>query len=138
MSHWAEIDENNIVTRVLVGDNNDQNGDEGYQWLIENLGGRWIKASYNTRFGIHILGGTPLRKNYPGIGYIYNEELDAFIPPKPDNMNSWIINTEKGIWEPPIPFPGEIPEDPFLVSLEYIWDEETLSWVKNSNWGIIE
>lgn len=134
MAHWAEIDENNKVVRVTVGDNNDP--DEGYQWLIDNLGGRWIKASYNTRYGIHTLGGIPLRKNYPGPGFIYNEELDAFIPPKPEGMNSWIINEEKGIWEPPIPYPGEIPEDPFVSSVEYIWDEATLSWIKNTS-GII-
>lgn len=72
MAHWAEIDENNKVTRVLVGDNNDPNGDEGYQWLLDNLGGTWIKTSYNAK----------IRKNYAGIGYSYNEELDAFIPPQ--------------------------------------------------------
>lgn len=135
MSHWAEIDSNNVVVRVLVGDNDDPNGDEGYQWLIDNLGGKWIKASYNTRLGSHLLGGTPLRKNYPGIGYIYNEELDAFIPPKP--LPSWVLNEEKAIWEPPIPFPGKIPENPLLTSLEYTWDEETLSWIKNPNWSVI-
>lgn len=74
MSHWAEIDENNIVLRVLVGDNNDPAGDEGYQWLINNLGGTWIKTSYNAN----------IRKNYAGVGYYYDEALDAFIPPKPN------------------------------------------------------
>jgi hypothetical protein len=83
MAHWAEIDENNIVIRVTVGDNNDPNGDEGYQWLIDNLGGRWIKTSYNTYAGKHDLGGTPLRKNYAGPGYTYDEQRDAFIPPQP-------------------------------------------------------
>lgn len=72
MSHWAELNEENLVLRVLVGDNNDPAGDEGYQWLIENLGGRWVKTSYN---------GT-IRKNYAGIGFTYSEDLDAFIPPK--------------------------------------------------------
>jgi hypothetical protein len=75
MSHWAEIDENNLVIRVTVGDNNDPAGDEGYQWLIDNLGGTWIKTSYN---------GT-VRKNYAGIGYTYNEIRDAFIAPEPIN-----------------------------------------------------
>jgi len=74
MSHWAEVDENNIVLRVLVGDNNDPAGDEGYQWLLDNLGGTWVKTSYNGN----------IRKNYAGIGYTYDEERDAFIPPKPD------------------------------------------------------
>lgn len=71
MSHWAEIDNNNKVIRVLVGDNNDPAGDEGYQWLIDNLGGTWIKTSYNAT----------IRKNYAGIGFSYNPDLDAFIPP---------------------------------------------------------
>jgi hypothetical protein len=72
MSHWAEINEENLVTRVLVGDNNDPEGDEGFKWLVDNLGGTWIKTSYN---------GT-IRKNYAGIGYSFDEERDAFIPPK--------------------------------------------------------
>ena len=72
MSHFAEIDENNVVLRVLVGNNDDPNGDEGYQWFIENLGGTWIQTSYN---------GT-IRKNFAGIGFSYSETLDAFIPPK--------------------------------------------------------
>ena len=72
MSHWAEVDSNNIVLRVLVGDNNDPIGDEGYQWLIDNLSGTWIKTSYNNN----------IRKNYAGIGYTYDTARDAFIPPK--------------------------------------------------------
>ena len=73
MSHWAEIDENNIVLRVTVGDNNDPAGDEGYSWLINNLGGRWIQTSYNANF----------RKNFAGVGMIYDEELDEFLPLEP-------------------------------------------------------
>ena len=79
MSHFAEI-ENNIVLRVLVGDNNEP--DEGYQFLIDNFSGTWIKTSYNTLKGIHLLGGVPLRKNFAGIGYSYSQSLDGFIPPK--------------------------------------------------------
>ncbi len=75
MSHWAEIDNNNKVLRVLVGDNNDPAGDEGYQWLIDNLGGTWIKTSYNGN----------IRKNYAGIGFTYDEVRDAFIAPEPEN-----------------------------------------------------
>ena len=74
MSHFAEVDENNTVLRVLVGDNNDPAGDEGYQWLIDNLGGTWIKTSYNGN----------IRKNYAGIGFKYDEGRDAFIAPKPE------------------------------------------------------
>lgn len=70
MSHWAELDSANKVINVTVGDNNDL--DEGYQWLIDNLGGTWVKTSYNGK----------IRKNYAGIGYSYDETRDAFIPPK--------------------------------------------------------
>jgi len=83
MAHWAEIDDNNIVIRVLVTDNNDLNDDEGYQWLVDNLGGHWLKTSYNTLGGVHTTGGTPLRKNFAAIGYTYDERRDAFIPPQP-------------------------------------------------------
>ena len=75
MSHFAEINENNIVLRVLVGDNNDSAGDEGYQWFVNNLGGTWIKTSYNGK----------IRKNFAGIGYTYDEQRDAFIAPKPED-----------------------------------------------------
>ena len=78
MSHWAEIDENNIVLRVTVGDNNDPAGDEGYKWLIDNLGGTWIKTSYNA-------ATNGFRKNYAGIGFTYDATRDAFIAPEPDN-----------------------------------------------------
>ena len=84
MSHWAEIDENNVVVRITVG-NNDE-ADEGYQWLIDNLGGRWVQTSYNANF----------RKNYAGIGWTYDETLDAFIPPKcHDNA---ILNETTAQW----------------------------------------
>ena len=76
MANWAEIDENNLVLRVLVGDNNDPAGDEGYQWLLDNLGGTWVKTSYNGN----------IRKNYAGIGYTYDAERDAFIAPKPNDF----------------------------------------------------
>ena len=72
MSHWAEIDLDNKVIRVLVGDNNDPAGDEGYQWLLDNLGGTWIKTSYNGN----------IRFNFAGIGYSYDEARDAFIAPE--------------------------------------------------------
>jgi hypothetical protein len=74
VSHWAELDNNNKVLRVLVGDNNDPNGDEGYQWLLDNLGGTWVKTSYNGN----------IRYNYAGIGYTYDAQADAFIAPRPE------------------------------------------------------
>jgi hypothetical protein len=89
MSHWAEIDENNIVLRVLVGDNNDPAGDEGYSWLLDNLGGTWVKTSYNGN----------IRYNYAGIGYIYDPIDDAFIAPMPKcGHDSLFLNDQKR-WE---------------------------------------
>ena len=73
MSHFAEIDQDNLVVRVLVGDNNDPNGDEGYQWLLDNLGGTWVKTSYNGN----------IRKNFASVGFTYDVNKDAFIAPKP-------------------------------------------------------
>jgi hypothetical protein len=108
MSHWAELDENNVVLRVLVGDNNDPNGDEGYQWLLDNLGGTWVKTSYNAT----------IRKNFAGIGYTYDEALDAFVPPKP--FDSWLLDEETARWEAPVAYPAD--------GGIYSWNEETLSW----------
>ena len=107
MSHWAEIDENNIVIRVTVGDNEDPNGDEGYQWLLDNLGGTWVKTSYNNN----------IRKNYAGIGFFYDKDRDAFIPPKP--FESWVLDEETCAWISPV----EAPEFG-----GHTWDEETVSW----------
>jgi hypothetical protein len=91
MSHWAEIDNNNIVIRVLVGDNNEP--DEGESFM-NSLGGTWVKTSYNAN----------IRKNYAGIGYTYDEVRDAFIPPKPENALGfdeetcrWIVPIEHQI-----------------------------------------
>ena len=109
MSHWAEINEEKMVVRVLVGDNSEPNGDEGYQWLIDNVGGTWIKTSYNGN----------IRKNYAGVGFTYDEQLDAFIPPKP--FNSWLLNEDTCLWEPPIARPSD--------GQAYDWNEDELSWV---------
>jgi hypothetical protein len=121
MAHFAEIDENNIVTRVLVvGDDQEHRGQE---FLADDLdlGGTWLKTSYNTQGGVHTLGGTPFRKNYAGIGYSYDEELDAFIPPKP--FASWLLNEDTCNWNAPVEMPVE--EGKFFV-----WDEDTTSWVE--------
>ena len=108
MSSWAEIDENLKVIRVTVGDNNDPNGDEGYQWLIDNLGGTWVKTSYNSK----------IRGTYAAIGYSYNEEEDIFITLQP--YSSW---TRSGsFWQAPTPKPED--------GKRYLWDEESLSWIE--------
>ena len=98
MAHWAELDENNIVLRVVVGSNDEP--DEGYQWLLDNLGGTWVKTSFNTYGGVHVLGGIPLRKNYASAGDTYDPVRDAFIPPKPES-DEYFFNEETCLWEIP-------------------------------------
>ena len=88
MSHWAERDDTNKVIRILVGDNNDPAGDEGYSWLIENLGGTWVKTSYNGN----------IRYNYAGVGYTYDSIDDAFIAPAPCEHDELTLNDKKQ-WE---------------------------------------
>jgi hypothetical protein len=111
MSHWAEIDHTNTVLRVLVGDNDDPAGDEGYSWLIDHLGGTWRKTSYNA-------ATNGFRKNYAGVGYIYDEARDAFIAPKP--YDSWVLDEATCRWQAPLAYPTD--------GLEYQWNEADLSW----------
>jgi hypothetical protein len=120
MAHWAEIDENSIVTKVLVTSNEEP--DEGYQWLIDTFGGTWIKTSYNTLNGVHLQGGTPLRWTYAGIGYSYNPELDAFIVPRP--YKGWVFDIPTMSWIPPTPKPD---------SGFWYWNEETEQWDEEDN-----
>lgn len=96
MAHWAEIDSNNIVTRVLVMDN-DKTNDESLSWLTNTLGGTWVQTSYNTRGGVHLLGGTQFRKNYAGTGMSYDSVRDAFIYPK--CHDEAVINEETCLWD---------------------------------------
>jgi hypothetical protein len=111
MAHWAELDENNIVLRVTVGDNNDPNGDEGYQWLIDNLGGRWIQTSYNHNF----------RKRFAGIGMKYYEDLDAFGEAEP-LYSSWVFDEEEVGFVPPISMP-DASENGY-----WAWSEDIVNW----------
>lgn len=104
MAHWAEIDERGIVLRVTVGNNDEP--DEGYQWLIDNLGGTWIQTSYNGN----------IRKQFAGIGYTYDSVNDVFIAPQP--FASWSLD-ENFDWQPPVPRPD----------IDHIWDEASGSWV---------
>ena len=91
MSHWAQLDENNKVINVLVGDNNDPNGDEGYKWLIDNIGGTWVKTSYNAETN-------GFRKNYAGINYTYDATADAFIAPKPECGHKELFLNDQFKW----------------------------------------
>ena len=110
MSHWAEIDENNIVLRVLVGNNSEP--DEG-EAFMNSLGGTWVKTSYNGN----------IRKNYAGIGMSYDAERDAFIAPQP--YPSWILDEETCRWEAPVAYPTD--------GMMYVWDEETTDWKATVN-----
>jgi hypothetical protein len=98
MAHFAEINENNIVIRVLVVPDEQENRGQDFLANDLNLSGTWIQTSYNTKEGVHILGGISLRKNYAGIGYTYDAIRDAFIPPKPVG-DEWILNENTCQWE---------------------------------------
>jgi hypothetical protein len=119
MAHYAFLDENNIVTEVIVGKDE---GEESTDWEVHygNFRGQVCKrTSYNTSGGIHSSGGTPFRKNYAGIGYTYDAGRDAFISPKP--YPSWLLDEATCQWEPPVP----MPDDDGL----YRWDEAAGDWV---------
>jgi hypothetical protein len=116
MAHYAKV-ENGIVTQVIVAEqefiNSGAVGDPA----------QWIQTSYNTQGGVHTMGGTPLRKNYAGVGFLYLEEHDAFVPPK---LNaSWVLKEDATGWEPPIAKPTD--------GKNYVWDELTLSWVETES-----
>ena len=108
--HFAKV-ENGKVVQVIVAE----------QDVIDSgiFGHGWVQTSYNTHGGQHANGGTPLRKNYAGIGYTYDQERDAFIPPQP--FASWLLNEETCLWEAPTPMPTE--GGPF------VWNEESKTWV---------
>lgn len=117
MAHFAEIDENNVVTRVIVvanKDTADANGNEvesiGVAFCQRLLGGNWKQTSYHGN----------IRKNYAGIGYTYDAAIDAFVPPKP--YPSWVLNSDTAQWEAPVPMPTD--------GKMYSWDEATQSWVE--------
>ena len=114
MAHFAELDENNIVTQVIVVSNNEllendiESEQKGIEFCKNHLGGKWIQTSYNGN----------IRKNFASIGYSYDESRNAFIPPK--LFNSWILNENTCQWEPPIAYPTD--------DLIYEWNEEIVNW----------
>jgi len=130
MASFAKIENNIVITVVSVVNEvlKDSNGIEqesiGIQFLktlYNEPNAIWKKTSYNTIGGIHINGGTPFRKNHAGIGYTYDAQRDAFIPPKP--FNSWILNENTCLWDAPIPMPNDA-----SIDRRYTWNEQTLSW----------
>jgi hypothetical protein len=119
MAHYAFLDENNIVTEVIVGKDE---GEQDTDWEVHYgifRGQPCKRTSYNTHGGVHVSGGTPYRKNYAGIGYTYDATRDAFIPPQP--YASWVLNDNTCLWESPVPYPDD--------GERYAWDEDQQQWV---------
>ncbi len=112
MAHYAKV-VNNLVTQVIVAEA------EFFETFVDTSPGEWIQTSYNTHGGQHP-NNTPLRKNYAGIGFTYNKELDAFIPPKP--YASWVLDEETCLWNAPVAMPTD--------DKRYGWNEDTLSWIE--------
>jgi len=117
MAHFAKLDDNNVVTQVVVVDNRDtadafgvEKEHIGAAFLERILGGVWKQTSYNGN----------MRKNYAGVGYTFDAQRDAFIPPKP--FDSWILIEESCQWNPPVPYPND--------GKPYTWDESNLQWVE--------
>jgi hypothetical protein len=113
MAHFAKVVDG-VVTQVIVAE------PEFFQTFVDSSPGEWIQTSYNTYGGEHKLGGTPLRKNYAGIGFTYDRVKDAFIPPKP--FASWVLNEDTCLWDAPVAMPDD--------GKVYTWDEATTNWVE--------
>jgi len=121
MAHYAFINDQNVVTEVIVGRDEDEVVDGISDWEAyygEFRGQTCKRTSYNTQGGVHTGGGTPYRKNYAGIGYTWDEARDAFIPPKP--YDSWVLSEDSCLWEAPVAYPDD--------GETYAWNEETTSW----------
>lgn len=121
MAHFAKLGVGNKVLKVTVVSNDIATTEQAGINFLNNLYNTrdvWKKASYNTKAGVHVNGGTPFRKNYPGVGYTYDQTRDAFIPPQP--FASWVLNEESCIWEAPVALPD--------TENRYNWNEETTSW----------
>ena len=123
MAHYAFLNLNNIVTEVIVGKNEGEDGIDWEQHYGDFRGQICKRTSYNTMGGVHTNGGTPYRKNYAGIGYTYDATRDAFIPPQP--YASWTLDEATCLWTAPTPMPTD--------SKQYRWDEPTISWIEVTN-----
>jgi hypothetical protein len=124
MAHYALLDSNNMVTQVFVGRDETDLAEGITDWEVYYApeGFTCRRTSYNTQGGTHLNGGIPFRKNYAGIGYTYDPDRDAFIPPKP--FPSWVLNEDTCLWEPPTPYPDD--------GERYTWDETIVSWVQSA------
>jgi hypothetical protein len=119
MAHYAFLDENNIVTEVIVGIDEGEQDTDWEQHYGSFRGQTCKRTSYNTSGGVHSGGGTPFRKNYAGIGFAYDAARDAFIPPQP--YPSWVLNDDTCLWDAPVPYPED--------GERYTWDEDQQQWV---------
>jgi hypothetical protein len=117
MAHYAELNENNVVLQVIVGVDEPHDGEAIY---AQTTGKVWKKTSYNTQAGQHLLGGAPFRKNYAGIGFTYDSQRDAFIPPSP--FPSWVLDESTCQWDAPVPMPTD---EKF-----YVWVEQARQWIE--------
>jgi hypothetical protein len=113
MAHFAKVVDGK-VSQVIVAE------PEFFETFVDTSPGEWIQTSYNTRGGEHTLGGTPLRKNYAGIGFTYDRTRDAFIPPQP--FASWVLNEDTCLWDAPVAYPTD--------GKTYSWNEVTTNWVE--------
>lgn len=120
MAHYAILDENNVVIQVIVGKDENEPLPDGYTSWEQYYGGK--RTSYNTYGGVHENGGTPFRKNFAGVGSIYDPAFDGFRAPQP--FPSWKLNYTTFLWEPPIPRPE--PEEGFV----WLWSEINREWIK--------
>lgn len=123
MAHYAFLDNNNFVTEVIVGKEEGEEGIDWEQWYGNFRGQTCKRTSYNTVAGQHKTGGTPFRKNFAGVGYFYDKNRDAFIPPKP--FPSWVFDEFSCVWVPPV----QMPQD----DKKYRWEEFSVSWVEMTN-----
>lgn len=121
MAHYAFLNQNSIVTEVIVGKDETDTSYDWEQFYGEIRNQVCKRTSYNTKGGVNFNGGTPLRKNYAGIGYTYDIQRDAFIPPKP--FESWILNEDSCLWNAPVSYPDD--------GNRYQWDETTLLWIRD-------
>ena len=115
MAHFAKV-VNGEVVQVIVADQ------EFIDNYVDTSPGKWIQTSYNTQYGVHTQGGTPLRKNYAQIGGTYDAKRDAFIPKK--KYDSWVLNEDTCVYDPPVAYPSD--------GKNYEWDETTKNWVEET------
>ena len=144
MAHFAELNSDNIVIYIAVIDNHriiDSDGNESeslgiaYCKKLFSSTNTWVQTSYNTRGGVHSLGGTPLRKNYAGKGYKYYSEHDLFAPPSP--YASWVLNTSTGLWDAPTTVPT-LTDEQKAANKIYVWNETNYQADNTNGWELID